>query len=70
MFSYDVQVGIPETQDTNQNLSWTLEWDVWKDIDLEFTLVWNFVGAPQADEDGTVPKKGDLRLIFGFGWEF
>jgi len=69
-FSYDFQMGVPDTEDSNQNLSWSLEWDVWKDLDLEFTVVWNYVGNPQADGAGDVPKRSDLKLIFGFGWEF
>jgi len=68
--SYDIQVGLPDTSDTNQNLTLKFSWDIWKDIDLDITFVWNFVGAPQADAQGNVPEKADTTLTFGFGWEF
>jgi len=67
---YDLQLGLPDVEDTNQNLTLKLSWDVWKDLDFDFTFVWNFVGQPRADADGVVPEKNDLRFIFGVGWDF
>jgi len=70
ILSYDIQVGVPDTSDTNQNLTVTLEWDVWSDFELEFTFVWNFVGDPQPDDQGDVPLNSDFRTYFGVGWDF
>jgi hypothetical protein len=69
-FSYDIQIGVPDTSDTNQNVTTTLSWDVWKDFDLDFTFVWNFVGQPAPDENDIVPVQSDIRMVFGIGWEF
>jgi len=69
-FRYDVQMSVEDPQNTNQNLTLTLEWDLWRDFDLEFSYVLNYVGQPQADEDGDVPKKTDSRFTFGLGWDF
>ena len=69
-FDYDLQIGLPNTSDTNQNLTLRLEWDVVGDLDIDFTFVWNFVGDPQPDENGVLPVNSDFRTIFGIGWEF
>ena len=68
--SYDIQVGVPDTKDTNQNLTISLEWDVWKDLELEFKFVWNYVGDPQPDADDVVPENSDFSSSFGVGWDF
>jgi len=68
--SYDIQVGLPDTNDTNQNLTVTLEWDVWNDFELQFGFVWNFVGDPRPEADGSTPDKNDFRMSFGIGWDF
>ncbi|MHC4408412.1 MAG: hypothetical protein ACYS0F_05360, partial [Planctomycetota bacterium] len=65
-----IQSGVPDTSDTNQNVTTTLSWDVWKDFDLDFTFVWNFVGQPAPDENDIVPVQSDIRMVFGIGWEF
>jgi hypothetical protein len=67
---YDISVAIPDVEDTNQNLTTTLSFDIWGDLDLDVTFAWNFVGDPRPIADGTVPDRSDFRLILGIGWEF
>ena len=69
-FTYDIQIGIPDTSDTNQNLQLTLSFDAWKSLDLDVSFVWNFVGKPRADANGNVPENSDFRLVVGVKWEF
>jgi len=69
-FMYDIQVGLSDPQDTNQNLTFKLSYDAFSDFDLDFSIVWNFVGQPRPDADGVIPKKADTRFIFVIGWDF
>ncbi|MEM8885511.1 MAG: DUF481 domain-containing protein [Planctomycetota bacterium] len=68
--SYDLQLSVEALRDNTQNLTFDLSYDIYKDLDFDFTIVWNFVGAPRPDENGDVPEKADFRFIFGLGWEF
>jgi putative salt-induced outer membrane protein YdiY len=68
--SYMVQVGVPDTADTNHHLVMGFEFDILKDIDLDITFQWDHVGQPRRASDGTLPFKDDYRTIISFGWEF
>ena len=67
---YLLSVSVSNAQDTNQNLTFKLSYDAFKDFDLDFSIVWNFVGDPQPDANDVTPEKSDTRFIFGIGWEF
>jgi len=69
-FDYDIQVGVPNTQDTNFNLTFTLEWDAWKDFELQMSFVWNYIGLPRPDDNGDTPLNSDFRMVFGIAWDF
>ncbi|MEO2265763.1 DUF481 domain-containing protein [Pseudoalteromonas sp. YIC-656] len=43
--------------------------DITKDIDFDISLVWDYLEAPIANSDGTVPKQDDYKMIFSFGVE-
>ncbi|MHC4732114.1 MAG: hypothetical protein ACYS6Z_16210, partial [Planctomycetota bacterium] len=68
--SHFVQVGVPDTADTNQHLVMGFEFDLLEDIDLAITFQWDRVGQPRRAADGTLPPKDDYRTIISFGWEF
>jgi len=68
--AYDVQLGLGEIENSNMNLNFTLAFDLWKDLDLDFTFVWNYVGQPSPNSDGSFPDKNDLKIIFSLAWEF
>jgi len=67
---YNIQVGVPETVDTNQFAFLTLSIDLIGDLDLDLSLTWNRVGDPQPNANGTTPLRDDLRYTVGFGWDF
>jgi putative salt-induced outer membrane protein YdiY len=48
----------------------TLEIDVTKVVDVDFSVVWDHVSHPQTAEDGTTPKKNDVRSTLSLGVEF
>lgn len=39
-------------------------------LDFDVTLVWDRIQNPKADSDGLVPKRDDIRLMFGLGVDF
>lgn len=47
-----------------------LSFDLFKDLDLDVSLIWDRVEKPQAAEDGTVPKKDDYQLIVSLAYDF
>ena len=40
------------------------------DLDVNFSWVWDRVQDPRPLEDGRVPEKNDIRVVFGLGWTF
>jgi putative salt-induced outer membrane protein YdiY len=68
--SYTAQIGIPDTNDTNQNAEITFSIDLVGELDLNVSFFWDRVGRPAATASGEVPEKDDFRLVLGLGWEF
>ena len=67
---YNVAIGLPDTTDTNQHAELIFSHDLWKDLDIDITFVWDRVGDPQADSDDVVPQTDDFRMSVGIGWDF
>ena len=44
--------------------------DLWRALDLDFTANWDRQNKPREAEDGTLPKKDDVRFTLGIGWDF
>ena len=67
---YKVQLGVPETQYTFQHALTTLSVDLWRDIDLDTSFIWdrNQANAYQPTPDSPLPD--DFRLTFGLGIDF
>jgi len=65
---YNAQVGFGEPRNAFHHSSAYFSLDALGDI-LEFTLsvTWDHTTNPQAAEDGTIPKKDDVRTAFGIG---
>jgi putative salt-induced outer membrane protein YdiY len=68
--SYMLQVGIPDTADTNHHFVMAFSFDILKDIDLDLTFQWDHIGQPRPDANGNIPFKDDYRTIVSLGWEF
>ncbi len=67
---YTLEIGVPETERTNQHLVTTLSIDLYGDFDLDLTFQWDRIGQPVPDANGNVPQKDDFRTSVGLGWEF
>ncbi|MHC4954306.1 MAG: DUF481 domain-containing protein [Planctomycetota bacterium] len=69
-FKWDLQLGLEDVENTNSNLELTLSYDLLKDLDLDISFLWYYVGKPRPNDDGTFPDSNDFRLIVGIGWDF
>jgi len=67
-FEYRSRIGVPRIKASTHHVAGKISIDFYKDIfELNFSVNWDRVDNPQPYEDGTVPKKSDLKMIFGFG---
>ncbi len=57
-------------RDTTQHGEFTLSIELTKVFDLDVSWIWDHVGNPAPNEDGTIPKKDDLKLTLGIGIDF
>ncbi len=48
----------------------TLEFEIKRHLNLDVSLVWDYLQNPQTKSDGTVPQKSDTYLTVGFGVRF
>ncbi|MEE8104833.1 MAG: DUF481 domain-containing protein [Planctomycetota bacterium] len=67
---YNVQMGVPDTTDTNQHFLATFSIDIIDDLDLDITFNWDHVGKPREDAQGNTPDKDDFRMSLALGWDF
>lgn len=64
---YTVNIGVPDPKNTTHHLTTLLTVDFFRDIfELSLSLTWDRVENPVAREDGSVPKRDDFRMAFGF----
>lgn len=67
-FSWSSKIGIPDPKTSSHHASSDLSIDIYRDIfELVFSFVWDRVDNPQPFEDGSVPEKDDLKMVFSFG---
>ena len=67
---YQAAITVPETEDTIMHGESILSIEVTKIFDLDVALIWDRVQNPQPNEDGTMPKKDDVKLTVGIGIDF
>ena len=68
--TYGAEIGLEDSQDTNQHASLLLTFDFVWDLDFTLNLVWKRIGKPEPDEDQNVPENDDVRVEIGLSWEF
>jgi hypothetical protein len=67
-FEYNSQVGVPDPKDSTHHMQAFLSIDVFGDkVDVTGTFTWDRTESPQANSNGTVPKRDDVRLVLGLG---
>lgn len=66
-FDYSSQIGVPDIKTTTHHTTALLTVDFFRDIfELSLSVTWDRVENPTPREDGSVPKRDDLRMAFGF----
>ena len=69
-FESDSFVSADDLSDATHSLITTLSFEVVSDFDIDFSLLVDRKENPEADGDGVLPDKDDIRFIIGLGWEF
>jgi putative salt-induced outer membrane protein YdiY len=69
-FAYSVTSPVPDSNTYNSRADFRAEFDLWRDLESDVGVVWNHDNDPQAETDGSLPDKDDVRLFVGLGWEF
>ena len=67
---YTAQVSGENARNTTQHGELTLSVELTKVFDLDVSWIWDHVQNPSPNEDGTIPKKDDLKLTLGIGIDF
>ena len=67
---YQAGITVPEPEDTTMHGEVILSIEITKVLDLDVSWIWDRVQNPQPEEDGTVPKKDDVKLTVGIGIDF
>jgi putative salt-induced outer membrane protein YdiY len=47
-----------------------LSFDLIGDLDLDVTLIWDYIQNPKADDNGELPKKSDYQMILSLSYDF
>ena len=69
-FDYGFRLTEPEAGQYSHHLVTGFSLDAVAFVDLDVSVVWDRVQQPRPDASGIVPKRDDLRFIFGLGFEF
>ena len=67
---YQASIAVPESEDTTMHGEVILSIEITKIFDLDVSWIWDRVQNPQQAEDGTIPKKDDVKLTVGIGIDF
>lgn len=68
--SYNVQMLNEASGGNIHHFQTGLEVEIASDLDLDITFYADHTEEPKADSDNVIPKKTDIRLVIGVGYEF
>ena len=40
------------------------------DLDIDVSVIWDYIDNPQAKDDGTVPEQSDYQLVLSLAYDF
>jgi hypothetical protein len=69
-FDYRFLYGSEETGGYSHRMEFGSSFDVFGDLDLRASYVWDFISDPVEDDAGNVPAQNDSRLLLGVGYTF
>ncbi len=67
---YTSQIGLAGEKNTTMHGELILSLELTKILDLDIAWIWDRVQDPQPNEDGTMPRKDDVKLTIGIGVDF
>lgn len=70
LLEYTLQFVEEKSGERTHHLISTLSTDLYADLELDISLVWDRINKPQPLDDGTEPEKDDYQLIFGLSYKF
>ena len=70
-FTYNSKFTLTNTQagSYKHHMIFLLENELLSWLDLDMTVVWDYVHTPQMDANGIIPKRNDYQFLLGFGIE-
>lgn len=69
VLQYNTTIGLESDLGVDHHALVTLEFDIWRDLELDVSLEWDRVGSTPSTADDVKPDKDDIRLTVGIGWE-
>jgi len=70
IWDYRFQITNEETGSYNHHMVTKFEIELTSMLDIDISWVWDRIQDPRPNQDGSVPKQDDYRLILGIGFEF
>lgn len=70
LFDYSLRVLNEENGRYTHHMLTKLSFDLFKDLDLDVSVIWDRIEKPQATADGSIPKQDDYQLIVSLAYEF
>jgi hypothetical protein len=70
LYDYSLRVLNEENGKYTHHMLGTMSFDIIGDLDLDLTLIWDRIEAPQLDADGILPKQDDYQLIVSLTYDF
>jgi putative salt-induced outer membrane protein YdiY len=70
LFDYSLRVLNEDNGQYTHHMLTKLSFDLFKDLDLDVSLIWDRIEKPQPKQDGSIPKQDDYQLIVSLAYEF
>jgi hypothetical protein len=69
VLQYNTTIGLESDMGVDHHALVTLEFDIWRDLELDVSLTWDRSGSTPSTADDEKPDKDDVQLTVGIGWE-
>jgi putative salt-induced outer membrane protein YdiY len=70
LFDYSLRVLNEDNGKYTHHMLSKLSFDLFKDLDLDVSVIWDRIEEPQPTVDGSIPKQDDYQLIVSLAYEF
>jgi hypothetical protein len=69
LVDYSFQIVNEEAGSYTHHFITTLSTDLIKNLDFDFSFIWDRIHDPQPDSEGNIPKKDDYQIILGLSYD-